>query len=93
MAPLPLGTHGVSIIQVSGQANENSFTLAGNYMTIGGQPYKYVLKGYKPGTSHESQSLLGKSSNFWDFRLQNAYIDKDKSPSTFTTGSKLFNPT
>ncbi|QEE09674.1 autotransporter outer membrane beta-barrel domain-containing protein [Bartonella kosoyi] len=78
MAPLPLGTHGVSIIQVSGQANENSFTLAGNYMTIGGQPYKYVLKGYKPGTSHESQSLLGKSSNFWDFRLQNAYIDKDK---------------
>ncbi|WP_139412274.1 autotransporter outer membrane beta-barrel domain-containing protein [Bartonella mastomydis] len=78
MTPLPLGTHGVSIIQVSGQANENSFTLARNYMTIGGQPYKYVLKGYKPGTSHESQSLFGKSSNFWDFRLQNAYIDKDK---------------
>lgn len=78
MASLPLGTHGVSIIQVSGQANENSFTLAGNYMTIGGQPYKYVLKGYKPGTSHESQSLLGNNSNFWDFRLQNAYIDNDK---------------
>ncbi|WP_212112776.1 autotransporter outer membrane beta-barrel domain-containing protein [Bartonella queenslandensis] len=78
MASLPLGTHGVSIIQVSGQANENSFTLAGNYMTIGGQPYKYVLKGYKPGTSHESQSLLGNNSNFWDFRLQNAYVDNDK---------------
>lgn len=78
MTPLPLGTHGVSIIQVSGQANENSFALARNYMTIGGQPYKYVLKGYKPGTSHESQSLFGKSNNFWDFRLQNAYIDKDK---------------
>ncbi|CAK01991.1 autotransporter outer membrane beta-barrel domain-containing protein [Bartonella tribocorum] len=78
MASLPLGTHGISIIQVSGQANENSFTLAGNYMTIGGQPYKYVLKGYKPGTSHESQSLLGNDSNFWDFRLQNAYIDNDK---------------
>ncbi|WP_375703619.1 autotransporter outer membrane beta-barrel domain-containing protein [Bartonella sp. AD13SXNS] len=78
MASLPLGTHGISIIQVSGQANENSFTLAGNYMTIGGQPYKYVLKGYKPGTSHESQSLLGNNSNFWDFRLQNAYIDNDK---------------
>ncbi|WP_244427631.1 autotransporter outer membrane beta-barrel domain-containing protein [Bartonella queenslandensis] len=78
MASLPLGTHGVSIIQVSGQANENSFTLAGNYMTIGGKPYKYVLKGYKPGTSHESQSLLGNNSDFWDFRLQNAYIDNDK---------------
>ncbi|WP_375674942.1 autotransporter outer membrane beta-barrel domain-containing protein [Bartonella sp. AP9QHHD] len=78
MASLPLGTHGISIIQVSGQANENSFTLAGNYMTIGKQPYKYVLTGYKPGTSHESQNLFGKNSNFWDFRLQNAYIDKDK---------------
>ncbi|WP_175868922.1 autotransporter outer membrane beta-barrel domain-containing protein [Bartonella gabonensis] len=78
MASLPLATHGVSIIQVSGQANENSFTLAGNYMTIGGQPYKYVLASYKPGTSHESQNLFGKKNDFWDFRLQNAYIDKDK---------------
>ncbi len=79
MASLPLGTHGISIIQVSGQANENSFTLAGNYMTIGKQPYKYVLTSYKPGTSHESQNLFGKkNSDFWDFRLQNAYIDKDK---------------
>ncbi|WP_404977294.1 autotransporter outer membrane beta-barrel domain-containing protein [Bartonella sp. AU18XJBT] len=79
MASLPLGTHGVSIIQVSGQANENSFRLAGNYMTIGGQPYKYVLTSYKPGTSHESQNLFGKNNrDFWDFRLQNAYIDKDK---------------
>ncbi|WP_375677505.1 autotransporter outer membrane beta-barrel domain-containing protein [Bartonella sp. AS69XJJH] len=78
MASLPLGTHGISIIQVSGQANENSFTLAGNYMTIGQQPYKYVLTGYKPGTSHESQNLFGKNSSFWDFRLQNAYLDKDK---------------
>ncbi|WP_404978566.1 autotransporter outer membrane beta-barrel domain-containing protein [Bartonella sp. TS82HLJMH] len=78
MASLPLGTHGISIIQVSGQANENSFTLAGNYMTIEKQPYKYVLTVYKPGTSHESQNLFGKNSNFWDFRLQNAYIDKDK---------------
>ncbi|WP_432417135.1 autotransporter outer membrane beta-barrel domain-containing protein [Bartonella tribocorum] len=78
MASLPLGTHGISIIQVSGQANENSFKLAGNYMTIGGRPYKYVLTSYKPGTSHESQNLLGKNNNFWDFRLQNAYLDKDK---------------
>ncbi|WP_208441205.1 autotransporter outer membrane beta-barrel domain-containing protein [Bartonella raoultii] len=78
MASLPLGTHGVSIIQVSGQANENSFTLAGDYMTIGGQPYKYILASYKPGTSHESQSLFDKKNAFWDFRLQNDYIDKDK---------------
>ncbi|PIT70114.1 autotransporter outer membrane beta-barrel domain-containing protein [Bartonella tribocorum] len=79
MMSLPLETHGISIIQVSGQANENSFTLAGNYMTMGGQPYKYVLTAYKPGTSHESQNLFGKNNgDFWDFRLQNAYIDKDK---------------
>ncbi|MBB4076876.1 outer membrane autotransporter protein [Bartonella fuyuanensis] len=78
MASLPLETHGISIVQVSGQANENSFTLANNYMTIGGLPYKYVLKGYKPGTSHENQNLFGKNSDFWDFRFQNAYLDKDK---------------
>ncbi|EJF85854.1 outer membrane autotransporter barrel domain-containing protein [Bartonella vinsonii subsp. arupensis OK-94-513] len=79
MVSLPLETHGVSLIQVSGKADENSFKLAGDYMTMDGLPYKYVLTAYAPGTSHENQNLLGKNDrNFWDFRLQNAYLDKDK---------------
>ncbi|WP_208434429.1 autotransporter outer membrane beta-barrel domain-containing protein [Bartonella taylorii] len=79
MASLPSQTHGISVIQVSGKANENSFKLAGKYMTMGGLPYKYVLTAYAPGTSHANQNLFGKNnSDFWDYRLQNAYIDKDK---------------
>ncbi|WP_208438033.1 autotransporter outer membrane beta-barrel domain-containing protein [Bartonella taylorii] len=79
MASLPLETHGISVIQVSGKADKNSFKLAGNYMTMGGLPYKYVLTAYAPGTSHANQNLFGKNSrDFWDFRLQNAYIDKDR---------------
>ncbi len=79
MASRPSETHGISIIQVSGKANENSFNLAGKYMTMGGLPYKYVLTAYAPGTSHASQNLFGKNDkNFWDFRLQNAYVDRNK---------------
>ncbi|MCZ2158915.1 autotransporter outer membrane beta-barrel domain-containing protein [Bartonella sp. 220] len=79
MISLPLETHGISLIQVFGKADETSFKLAGDYMTREGLPYKYILTGYAPGTSHASQNLLGKNDrNFWDFRLQNAYLDKDK---------------
>ncbi|EJF92399.1 autotransporter outer membrane beta-barrel domain-containing protein [Bartonella taylorii] len=79
MASLPSETHGISVIQVSGKANENSFKLAGEYITMGGLPYKYVLTAYAPGASHANQNLFGKNdNNFWDYRLQNAYIDKDK---------------
>ncbi|MBX4335206.1 autotransporter outer membrane beta-barrel domain-containing protein [Candidatus Bartonella raoultii] len=79
MHSLPLSTHGVSVVQVSGNANENSFALAGGYMTIGHEPYKYVLKAYGPGKSHENQNLFGQNgNNFWDFRLQNDYLDSDK---------------
>ncbi|EJF78837.1 Type V secretory pathway, adhesin AidA [Candidatus Bartonella washoeensis] len=75
MASLPASTHGISLIQVSGKANENSFKLAGDYMTIGASPYKYVLTAYAPGTSHASQNLFGKNDNhFWDFRLQRAAL-------------------
>ncbi|WP_409360979.1 autotransporter outer membrane beta-barrel domain-containing protein [Bartonella heixiaziensis] len=79
MASLPLETHGISVIQVSGKANENSFKLAEKYMTMGGLPYKYILTAYAPGTSHANQNLFGKNDkNFWDFRLQNAYVDREK---------------
>ncbi|WP_208441779.1 autotransporter outer membrane beta-barrel domain-containing protein [Bartonella raoultii] len=79
MLSIPVETHGISLIQVSGKANENSFQLAGGYLTMKGLPYKYVLASYAPGTSHESQNLFGQNNrNFWDFRLQNEYLDKDK---------------
>ncbi|GAA5102568.1 autotransporter outer membrane beta-barrel domain-containing protein [Bartonella acomydis] len=79
MASLPLEAQGISVIQVSGKADENSFRLAGDYITMGGLPYKYTLNAYAPGASHENQNLFGKNDrDFWDFRLQNAYLDKDK---------------
>ncbi len=79
MTSVPTSTHGISLIQVSGKANEDSFKLAKNYMTMSGLPYKYVLTAYKPGTSHANQNLFGtNNSDFWDFRLQNAYVDGDK---------------
>ncbi|GAA4664801.1 hypothetical protein GCM10023262_11950 [Bartonella pachyuromydis] len=79
MLSLPVETHGISLIQVFGQANENSFKLAGDYLTMAGLPYKYVLMPYAPRTSHESQNLFGQNNrDFWDFRLQNDYLDKDK---------------
>ncbi|WP_336294559.1 autotransporter family protein [Bartonella sp. CB169] len=72
-------THGISVIQVSGNASEDSFRLAKKYTTMRGLPYRYVLTAYAPGTSRASQNLLvNNDRNFWDFRLQNAYIDKDK---------------
>ncbi|WP_019222027.1 autotransporter outer membrane beta-barrel domain-containing protein [Bartonella senegalensis] len=79
MASLPPAAHGISLIQVSGKADENSFKLARGYLTMGGAPYKYVLTAYAPGTSDARQNLFGNNDqNFWDFRLQNAYVDSDK---------------
>ncbi|EJF82355.1 outer membrane autotransporter barrel domain-containing protein [Bartonella elizabethae Re6043vi] len=49
---IPLNGRGISLIQVSGQANEDSFKLAHGYTTIGGLPYKYTLNGYGPTSSH-----------------------------------------
>ncbi|WP_375642208.1 MULTISPECIES: autotransporter outer membrane beta-barrel domain-containing protein [unclassified Bartonella] len=49
---IPLNTRGLSLIQVSGQANEDSFKLAHGYTTMEGLPYKYVLNGYGPTSSH-----------------------------------------
>ncbi|WP_273723540.1 autotransporter outer membrane beta-barrel domain-containing protein [Bartonella sp. AU18XJBT] len=43
---------GLSLIQVSGNANEDSFKLAHGYTTMGGLPYKYILKAYGPTSNH-----------------------------------------
>lgn len=45
---------GLSLIQVSGQADRNSFKLENGYVTMDGSPYKYVLK---PMDRHQ---VLGK---------------------------------
>ncbi|WP_455465760.1 autotransporter family protein [Bartonella sp. B39] len=78
---VPLNMRGVSLVQVSGKAEENSFKLANGYITMDGLPYKYTLNAYGPtssrGEAHEQQSVLREGNNFWDFRLQSATLDSE----------------
>ncbi|CDO47353.1 inducible autotransporter C [Bartonella henselae] len=78
---VPLNTRGVSLVQVFGKAEENSFKLANGYTTMGGLPYKYTLNAYGPtssrGKANAEQSLGGENKNFWDFRLQSATLDDE----------------
>ncbi|WP_317993682.1 autotransporter outer membrane beta-barrel domain-containing protein [Bartonella gliris] len=78
---IPLNTRGLSLVQVSGKADENSFKLANGYTTLGELPYKYILNAYGPTSSHGkanvAQSLVEENENFWDFRLQNATLDDE----------------
>ncbi|ENN89898.1 autotransporter outer membrane beta-barrel domain-containing protein [Bartonella bovis] len=53
---LPWNERGISLIQVSGKAEENSFKLANGYTTLGGSPYKYTLNAYGPESSKGSAS-------------------------------------
>ncbi|WP_455476811.1 autotransporter outer membrane beta-barrel domain-containing protein [Bartonella sp. B41] len=64
-------TDGISIIQISGPANKNSFKMEKEYFVMGGSPYRYTLTAYQPKMSDANQNLFGrKDNNFWDFRLQ-----------------------
>ncbi|EJF76675.1 outer membrane autotransporter barrel domain-containing protein [Bartonella sp. DB5-6] len=78
---IPSNTRGLSLVQVYGKADENSFRLSNNYITMGRLPYKYTLNAYGPTSSHDKangeQSFLGENKNFWDFRLQSATLDSD----------------
>ncbi|WP_375615242.1 MULTISPECIES: autotransporter outer membrane beta-barrel domain-containing protein [unclassified Bartonella] len=78
---IPLNARGLSLVQVSGKAEEAAFTLVNGYTTMDGLPYKYVLNGYGPtssrGRADKQQSLLQESEEFWDFRLQNATLDDE----------------
>ncbi|KEC54009.1 autotransporter outer membrane beta-barrel domain-containing protein [Bartonella koehlerae] len=73
---------GISIIQVSGKANKNSFQLDGGYVTAQHSPYQYMLYAYGPesdlGEAHSNQRLVKGEGKFWDFRLENRYIDDHK---------------
>ncbi|WP_455478063.1 autotransporter outer membrane beta-barrel domain-containing protein [Bartonella sp. B10] len=69
----------VSIIQVSGKAQEDSFMLIDKYTTLNGSPYQYHLRAYGPGSSlgeaNSAERLVAGDENFWDFRLECSYIN------------------
>ncbi|PIT69280.1 autotransporter outer membrane beta-barrel domain-containing protein [Bartonella tribocorum] len=70
--------HSVSIIQVYGNAAHDSFQLNGEYVTLDGAPYKYVLRSYGPeatkGAEHVKQRFAQNGGKFWNFRLENEYV-------------------
>ncbi|WP_455473904.1 autotransporter outer membrane beta-barrel domain-containing protein [Bartonella sp. B30(2025)] len=68
----------VSIIQVHGKAEKDSFKLAGEYVTTHNSPYQYTLRSYGPNavsdTVYFDEELGKKGGEFWDFRLENQYV-------------------
>ncbi|WP_432788433.1 autotransporter outer membrane beta-barrel domain-containing protein [Bartonella sp. C271] len=60
---------GVTIVEVHGHANKDSFQLAHGYTVIGGLPYKYVL--------NTTSSKGEKNSNILKFNLLNDYVDAE----------------
>nr|WP_236095405.1 autotransporter outer membrane beta-barrel domain-containing protein [Bartonella henselae] len=92
---VPLNTRGVSLVQVFGKAEENSFKLANGYTTMGGLPYKYTLNAYGPissrGKASIEQSFVGEEEDFWDLRLQNAILDSEETISPDTQETNFFN--
>ncbi|WP_375674347.1 autotransporter outer membrane beta-barrel domain-containing protein [Bartonella sp. CL100XZDX] len=70
--------HSVSIIQVYGDASSDSFQLNGQYVALDGAPYKYVLRSYGPsatrGEEHVKQRFALNGGAFWNFRLENEYV-------------------
>ncbi|QEE12595.1 autotransporter outer membrane beta-barrel domain-containing protein [Bartonella krasnovii] len=70
--------HSVSIIQVYGNAWSDSFQLNGQYVALDGAPYKYVLRSYSPkatgGEEHVKQRFAQNGGAFWNFRLENEYV-------------------
>ncbi|WP_455465744.1 autotransporter outer membrane beta-barrel domain-containing protein [Bartonella sp. B39] len=71
----------ISLIQVSGTAQEDSFKLADDYTTVNGFPYQYRLRGYGPGSSFgkadSRNRLVEGEGDFWDFRLEGVYIKSE----------------
>ncbi|EJF86104.1 outer membrane autotransporter barrel domain-containing protein [Bartonella vinsonii subsp. arupensis OK-94-513] len=69
---------GISLIQVSGKAEKDSFRLNNDYVTMDGLPYQYRLYAYGPestlGKANPAQRLVKGEGEFWDFRLENRYV-------------------
>ncbi|WP_406604167.1 autotransporter outer membrane beta-barrel domain-containing protein [Bartonella gliris] len=64
----------ISIVQVYGNADRESFKLAGGYATLKGSPYRYRLRAYGPKEAESKHRLIKGDGNFWDFRLENEYV-------------------
>ncbi|WP_375620132.1 autotransporter outer membrane beta-barrel domain-containing protein [Bartonella sp. TS25HLJMH] len=75
---------GISIIQVSGKAEQDSFQLEGGYVALDKLPYQYKLYSYGPGAhlgkANMDQRLVEGNGEFWDFRLESRSIDPDVKP-------------
>ncbi|MCZ2159076.1 autotransporter outer membrane beta-barrel domain-containing protein [Bartonella sp. 220] len=69
---------GISLIQVSGKAEKDSFRLNNDYVALDGLPYQYRLYAYGPesplGKANPTQRLVEGEGEFWDFRLENRYV-------------------
>ncbi|WP_375636664.1 autotransporter outer membrane beta-barrel domain-containing protein [Bartonella sp. MR90HLJMH] len=88
----PSNIGGLSLIQVSGKAQEDSFKLANGYTTRGRLPYKYTLTAYGPDSSHGqadiAQNLFDeKNENFWDFRLHKEILETGSGSAGSGSGS------
>ncbi|WP_273760217.1 autotransporter outer membrane beta-barrel domain-containing protein [Bartonella sp. ML70XJBT.G] len=85
---------GISIIQVSGSASQDSFKLDGDYVALEGSPYQYRLRAYGPGSdlgeASFAQRLVEGKEDFWDFRLENGYIDSHPSSSLAPSSTSVF---
>ncbi|UNF41777.1 autotransporter outer membrane beta-barrel domain-containing protein [Bartonella krasnovii] len=70
--------HSVSVIQVYGQAEKDSFQLDGDYVALRNSPYKYTLRSYSPEVTsaeqHVQQKFVKDGGAFWNFRLENQYV-------------------
>ncbi|MEL6089686.1 autotransporter outer membrane beta-barrel domain-containing protein [Bartonella schoenbuchensis] len=70
----------VSIIQVSGSAQKNSFQLNYGYVTLNNSPYQHHLVAYGPGSELKAdpqKRLVKGDGDFWDFRLESKNIPFD----------------
>ncbi len=63
----PSNIGGLSLIQVSGKAEENSFKLANGYTTRDRLPYKYTLTAYGPESSHGQADI---AQSLFDERMK-----------------------
>ncbi|WP_345096995.1 autotransporter outer membrane beta-barrel domain-containing protein, partial [Bartonella acomydis] len=89
----PKVAHSVSIIQVYGKAEKDSFQLDGNYVVLANSPYKYTLRAYGPEVTskqeHVQQKFMKDGGEFWNFRLENQYV-KANIPALGFAGSERF---
>ncbi|WP_455476364.1 autotransporter family protein [Bartonella sp. B17] len=70
---------GISLIQVSGEAEGNSFKLANDYVTLNGLPYAYRLYAQYGEESDLAENSFSKrlvegEGKFWNFYLKSAYV-------------------